>query len=122
MPRKTTTAKKKAPITKKSQSKPTVLRSAIKTEDLRKRTEEKAFELFQRRGCQHGWHDYDWTMAENLVKLEAAKGKNRNSSQSPNPQIVQKKAFEIYAGRGYTNGADNLDWYLAEEFAKYDKN
>jgi len=124
MPRKTLKVLKKSTEKKTVKAKTymagkTVKSTANNSDDFRRRTEEKAFELFSRRGYQHGWHDYDWSMAENLVSLESANG-NKSKLKMPSAEIVQKKAFEISAGRGFTPGAENVDWYLAEEFAKFE--
>ena len=93
----------------------------ITQEQLRKKTEEKAYELFARRGYVHGNDALDWTLAQKLVVLEnqaAAAGKFR---RTVNPEAIrgeiERKAYELFEHRGYTNGNDQFDWSLAEEMA-----
>ena len=38
---------------------------------IRQRIEQKAYELFARKGYVHGTEDYDWYVAEQLIRLES---------------------------------------------------
>ncbi|MCA9403281.1 MAG: DUF2934 domain-containing protein [Candidatus Omnitrophica bacterium] len=40
-------------------------------EKIRRRIEQKAYELFARKGFVHGTEEYDWYVAEQLVRLES---------------------------------------------------
>lgn len=42
--------------------------SSISLPELHKKIEQKAYELFEKRGCQHGNDIADWFTAEKLVK------------------------------------------------------
>ena len=46
------------------------VRPAKKTQDLQKRIEEKAYELFERRGYSHGNDLADWFEAERIIKSQ----------------------------------------------------
>lgn len=46
---------------------------SISSEEFLKRVQEKAYELYEKRGCESG-HDFeDWVMAEKLIKEELSK-------------------------------------------------
>lgn len=40
-------------------------------EKIRQRIEQKAYELFERKGYVHGTEEYDWYIAEQLIRLES---------------------------------------------------
>ena len=43
---------------------------AVSGEDLQRRIQEKAYELFERRGCIHGNDLNDWLEAERIIKSQ----------------------------------------------------
>jgi len=57
---------------------------------------EKAYELFERRGCQHGHHEEDWREAERLVcsQLEPVSelGSKIPSRRSDRPAATRRQA------------------------------
>ncbi|MCK5682663.1 DUF2934 domain-containing protein [bacterium] len=65
---KTPAAKKKAPAKKKVS-----LKKEVEV-DL-KRVAEIAYEIYEKRGCLHGYHDEDWHKAIEIVKAESGKKK-----------------------------------------------
>lgn len=48
------------------------LKSANKqiSKNLEKEIEKKAYEIFERRGCIHGYNEFDWQVAKELVYIE----------------------------------------------------
>jgi hypothetical protein len=90
--------------------------------DLQKRVEEKAYELFSRRGGRHGGDLLDWTLAQDLIELERKADsfkKLRKASVKPKglEEEIEKRAYKLYDYRGRSDGNDIFDWSLAEEIA-----
>ena len=87
---------------------------------LEKKVEEKAYELFSRKGYLHGSDILDWTLAQDLVELEnkavsSKKFLKINTRPKKLNEEVEKWAYELYEYRGRTHGNDVFDWSLAEE-------
>lgn len=90
---------------------------------LQKRIEEKAYELYTRRGGVHGNDLLDWRLAQDLVELEskAALSKKLGTSKIKTKKMqeeVERRAYELYEYRGGNHGSDLFDWSLAEEITK----
>ena len=82
--------------------------------------QQKAYELFEKRGFQHGSDLFDWLEAERLVAT--AKGKSSRKSKSrkilsadERENLIRIKAFEIYERRGCIVGNELFDWAEAEK-------
>jgi len=96
-------------------------RAKIDPISVQNRIQQKAYDLFQRRGCLHGYDQFDWAIAEQFVLLET---KTLNSSKSSSPKKialenfdgdVEKRAYELYTLRGCSNGNNEFDWNIARE-------
>jgi len=95
-------------------------KKAASTEDLQQKIGEKAHELFQRRGCLHGFDQFDWVIAQHLVNIEnnILKSKKRLPKKTSFENInteVEKKAYELFAQQGYVHGTNEFNWHLARE-------
>jgi hypothetical protein len=70
-------------------------------ETLRKKVEERAYELFVKRGGAHGYHMEDWTRAEKELTAEAAKPVPKAAALKPATPIAPKKPQQNYQKRKY---------------------
>lgn len=115
---KTVLNSKKAP----AKSKASVGSKNAKTEDITQRIANKAYELYERRGCQKGYDLYDWSVAEEIVALEMAKSsKAKKKKIVPQEDIIRKterKAYELFERKGYAHGCDFNDWEVARQIVE----
>lgn len=134
MPRKSISQTGKAPARKKTASKaktsaPKVKKTVkkkssadVKLNDIQRNIENKAYELFQRRGCSHGLDNFDWSLAETIVRMENDYKKAKKASLSKTKNIpedlIRKKAYELFEQKGCRNGANDFDWFVAEQIVK----
>lgn len=101
--------------------------SAVNIE-LQERIQQKAYELFQKRGCKPGYELFDWSMAEKLVKLETQReklgAKKRFSFDSDEElnQKIQQKAYELYLSQGEREGNEAFNWALAQDLVLLENN
>jgi len=114
------TKRVKKPVTRATKT--TQSKAKTASIDRQKRIEEKAYELFSRRGCVHGNDVLDWTLAHDLIELEnkaASSKKLRRADVKPQElkEGIERRAYELYAYRGRTHGNDIFDWSLAEEIS-----
>ena len=95
---------------------------SLSPEEKKKRIEEKAYEIFQRRGTSGGNEWFDWSLAEDFVKLECTpkkKGKIKSTiSEEELKNLTAQKAYEIFERKGYQSGNDTFDWLIAEELIR----
>ena len=45
-------------------------RIRLSTDEIQQRVRERAYQLFESRGCAHGFHDQDWIEAELQIRRE----------------------------------------------------
>lgn len=94
---------------------------ATATPSLQEKIEQRAYDLYVRRGRTDGRNQFDWDIAETFVRLENAAFRSRPSTnrigvdQKDLEADIQKKAYELYEKRGYAHGNDQFDWNLARE-------
>lgn len=104
-----------------TQSSPQSNRTASSTASLQDRIAQRAYDIYVRRGGQNGLDQFDWDIAETLVRLESAAFQSRPSSnrlrvdEKDLEADIQKKAYELFEKRGYAHGSDQFDWNLAKE-------
>ena len=95
--------------------------SQTPSSSLQDKTEQRAYDLYVRKGRKDGFDQFDWNLAETFVKLENAASRTRTSTnriaagQKVLEEDIQKKAYELYEKRGYAHGDDQFDWNLARE-------
>ncbi|MCA9398836.1 MAG: DUF2934 domain-containing protein [Candidatus Omnitrophica bacterium] len=97
--------------------------SDISTDELNARIQQKAYEIFERRGYTHGYHEFDWALAGEFVCLEAAKAegvtrKGKNLTEQDLNGKIEEKAYELFETSGYRPNNDALNWALAEELIR----
>lgn len=117
-----------ATITKKSIANLRTSRAnklSIAPEEICDRVCQKAYEIFERRGFQHGFDQFDWDVAEKMVRLEVEverdqlKSKKRiNFDDQDLAQKIEQKAYELFQQKGCREGSAELDWYLAESIVR----
>jgi len=94
-------------------------------DEINKRIAEKAYQLFLLRGCQDGNESFDWSLAEDYIRLESAPKKKGASSKSISEdeikRLTEQKAYDIFVRRGCQNGSDTFDWLVAEELVRLEK-
>lgn len=111
------------PLARKGSSK-----FSISAEELNQRIQQKAYELFERRGFKWGYEQFDWNLAEKIVQLEvgraklSAKKRFEFKSQDELNQKIQQKAYELYLAQGQQDGNDAFNWYLAEDMVLLENN
>lgn len=93
-------------------------------EDLQKRIAEKAYELFQLRGYNHGLDKYDWELADKIVRLEQEQSGARKRFEidledEETKQLIAQKAYELYEMKGCAQGTQEYDWHIARELVKF---
>ncbi|MCA9405504.1 MAG: DUF2934 domain-containing protein [Candidatus Omnitrophica bacterium] len=98
-------------------------KSNVTAEDLTARIQQKAYEIFERRGYAHGYHEFDWALAGELVCLEEARvegltKKGKNLTEQELAQKIEQKARELYQASGCRPNNDALNWSLAEELIR----
>jgi len=94
--------------------------SSLTPEEKQKRIEEKAYELFQRRGCCNGNDWLDWSLAEDMVKLESTPKKKTKQTLSEEElkNLTAQKAYEIFQRKSVKDGNETFDWFVAEELVR----
>ena len=81
--------------------------------------QQKAYELFERRGFQHGNDLFDWLEAERLIATTKGKASKKSKSRKilssdEREDLIRQKAFEIYERRGCVPGNELFDWTEAQ--------
>ncbi|MGE0268150.1 MAG: DUF2934 domain-containing protein [Candidatus Omnitrophota bacterium] len=99
--------------------------TADSSDTLQQRIAEKAYELFQLRGYNHGLDKYDWELADKLVRLELEKEQSSSRKRfdldledEETQQLIAQKAYELYEQKGYVQGTNEYDWHIATELIK----
>lgn len=100
-------------------------KTADSSDDLQQRIAQKAYELFQLRGYNHGLDKYDWELADKLVRLELEKEQSNSRKRftldledEETQQLIAQKAYELYEQKGYVQGTNEYDWHIATELIK----
>ena len=94
---------------------------------LEEQIQQKAYEIFQRRGGSDGLERFDWKIATTIVTLENEAGKSKSTKSRLGADAfvldneIQKKAYELFERRGYAHGNDAFDWALAREIVALEK-
>ncbi|MDP8213393.1 MAG: DUF2934 domain-containing protein [Candidatus Zapsychrus exili] len=104
------TAKKTTTAVKKASNK--VLLDSV---DLTVKIQEKAYQVFEKRGFRHGDDLFDWAIAEKLVNAEIKKPKKRVLASA---NLIKQKAGELFELRAKEAADETFDWLLAEELIK----
>ena len=113
------TAGSKRPI--KSYFSPSPRVRTAPSPSLQEKIQQKAYDIYLRRGCAPGLDQFDWSVAEAFVSLEnnAAQSFGAGSRGKASPQDIegeiQKKAYELFEQKGYAHGYNEFDWVLARE-------
>ena len=94
----------------------------ITPDEYLQRTQEKAFQLFERRGFGEGNDWFDWCLAQDIVRLECDANKRKRSQESLSgeelQQATERKAYELFERKGYQQGTDMFNWIIAEEMVR----
>jgi hypothetical protein len=94
------------------------------TEATQKRIEEKAYEIFQRRIACGGSESFDWSLAEDFVKLQLGPKKGRIKSAVSDKEIqnlTAQKAYEIFQRKNSQADNNTFDWIIAEELVRLEQ-
>ena len=102
----------------------TASKNQISPEEIARRTQLKAYEIFEQRGYSHGNDYFDWSVAQEMIRLEVekaqakSKAKKKKVSEEELSQKVAQKAYELFERKGYAHGYDSSDWQLAQQLVQ----
>ena len=69
-------AKSILPRARTTTSKKTTMPILISPEELHERIARQSYELFEQRGCNHGYDQEDWLKAEKIIYAQLAQSRN----------------------------------------------
>lgn len=114
------TSRVKGTLTKNAPKLPGGSKKNDVPESIEQRIAQKAYELFERRGYQDGYAQFDWDTANSFIEIESKIRKSRRKTATKKvleslDDVITQRAYEIFERRGYTLGSEDVDWYLAKE-------
>lgn len=115
-----TAAKTKAASSPKSVTKKTIQK------DVTPLIQQKAYQLFERRGYREGYEQFDWEVAQAFVALEEKYTKAAKKTKVTDLETIQRriadKAYQLSQKAGYNPENDQFNWNVARELVLMENN